>query len=222
MSVTMPITLDDVRRALALGEADGFDPTQALLRMSPQPRASGPPPDVVAKQAAVLLLLFQHRDLGGDDSLHFLLMRRQEYPGVHSGQISLPGGRQEAGETFVQTALREAEEEVGVLASDVRVIGALTPFYVPPSNFEIHPIVGTIGYHPQWVAQPLEVAELIEAPLSILLDEAAKGEDMMQRGEVSFQIRFYRVGEAVVWGATAAILGEMESRLRAVVVESGS
>ncbi|MBL8131517.1 MAG: CoA pyrophosphatase [Anaerolineae bacterium] len=207
---SLTITLDDVRRALALGEADGFDPVRALLRMSPQPRPTEPPPGIAARQAAVLLLLFP----GAEGALHFPLMRRQEYPGVHSGQISLPGGRQEVGETYVHTALREAEEEVGVLASDVRVIGSLTPFYIPPSNFEIHPIVGAISYRPPWNLHAYEVAELIETPLDVLFDEALKGEEMMQRGDAVFRIHFYRLGEAKVWGATAAILGEFEARLR--------
>src|SRR5690606_4979843 len=107
-----------------------------------------------------------------DDRLYFPLIRRQDHPGdVHGGQVSFPGGRQEQDETYEQTALREAEEEIGITPGDVQIIGTLTTLYVPPSNFEIHPIVGTISYFPRWIPQVAEVAEMIEAPLDVLFDD---------------------------------------------------
>lgn len=210
----MTITLNDIRRALAVSASDGFDPREAQARMSPNPRPIAPPPGIVAKQAAVLLLLFK-RDDGG---LYFPLMRRQEYPGdVHSGQISLPGGRQEQDETYEQTALREAEEEIGITPGDVQIIGTLTPLYVPPSNFEIHPIVGTIGYFPRWIPHIEEVAEMIEAPVDALFDDSLKGQEMLERRGAIFEIRYYRINGHKVWGATAIMLGELETRLRLAV-----
>src|SRR5258708_20970256 len=118
------VTLDDVRKALALPD---FDPLAAQVRMAPRPRPIrrvGLPGD--PRLAAVLVLLYPL-----DSVLHFPLMRRAEYEGVHSGQISLPGGKREDGETFEQTALRETREEFGVSAP-VEILGALTPLYVPP------------------------------------------------------------------------------------------
>jgi len=210
--VSVPITLADVLQALALSGADGFDADAARRHMSVQPRPLAPPPGTVARQSAVLLLIYPHHD---SRALHFPLMRRPDTRGVHSGQISLPGGSQEPGETTTETALREAEEEMGIRRADVTVIGALSPIYVPPSNFEIHPIVGTVSVAPAWLPNPAEVAELIEAPIAVLLDDSIKSARMLEREGHSFGVRIYTIAGHEVWGATAAILGEFELRLRA-------
>ncbi len=200
------ITLDDVRRALALSD---FDPLAAQLRMAPQPRpfrrADAP------KLASVLVLLYP---VGG--ALHFVLIRRTEYEGVHSGQISLPGGKREDGETFEQTALRETYEEIGV-QDPVEILGALTPLYVPPSDFEIHPFVGYLPERPVWSPDPNEVAEVIEAPLQLLLDPQIKGVEDWIRYGMPFTVAFYRIGLHKVWGATAIMLSELEARLQAIL-----
>jgi len=209
----MTVTLDHIERAIALSAADGFDVLAAQARMAPEPRPLAPPPGVTARQSAVLLLLYTT----ADGSLWFPLMRRTESTSVHSGQISLPGGRQEAGETFIETALREANEEIGIYPPDVRVLGELPSLYVPPSNFEIHPVVGTVPYLPLWNPYAGEVAEMVETPLSVLLDDSVKGTDMLNRNGATFRIHYYTVGAHRVWGATAALLGEFEMRLRRVV-----
>ncbi|HLY26919.1 MAG TPA: CoA pyrophosphatase [Aggregatilineales bacterium] len=211
---TLPaLTLDVLRRAVALS---GFDPAPAQLRMAPRPRPLRRAADRVGnpRLAAVLILVYPILD-----KLYFTLMRRPEYEGVHSGQISLPGGSREGDETFEQTALRESREEVGVTAP-VQVIGALTPIYVPPSDFEIHPIVGTLPQRPTLKADPGEVAEIIEAPLSILLDEQLKGSEELRRDGFTFTVGYYRVGSHKVWGATAAILSELEARLQRALQEN--
>lgn len=210
------VTLDDVRRALALSEADGFDGRQAQWLMSPNPRPTAPPQGMTAKQSAVLLLLYE-----ANGELNFPLMRRAEYPGVHSGQISLPGGKQEEGESFEQTALREAHEEVGIHAADVQIVGELTALYVPPSNFEIHPVVGVINYKPDWTPDPTEVAQVIEVSISALFDDSLKGDEVVDRGGMRFTIRYYLINGHKVWGATAVMLGELETRLRTVMPPAG-
>lgn len=204
-------TLEQVQRALALTSADNFDPETAKRHMSVQPRPLAPPPGVLARQAAVLLLLYPE-----GDHLLFPLMRRTETNGTHSGQISLPGGRQEPGETAEQTALREAEEEMGIRPADVSVIGGLARIYVPPSNFEIQPIVGISRMPPAWALEPSEVAELVIVPVDLLLDDTLKSERAMTRAGDSFMVRVYNLLGNEVWGATAAILGEFEARLRAI------
>jgi 8-oxo-dGTP pyrophosphatase MutT (NUDIX family) len=209
----MLITLDQVRRALALSALDGFDTYIAQERMAPQPRPLFPPPGKDPKLAAVLALLYHEPDGG----LYFPLMRRNEYPGVHSGQISLPGGKREGAETFEQTATRETEEELGIHARDVQIIGAMTPLYVPPSNFEIHPLVGYLPYRPAWKPDAHEVAEVLEVPLAVLLDDAAKGNETLDRSGLSFHIRYYHITGHKVWGATAIMLSELEMRLRGVL-----
>lgn len=207
-----PITLDHVRRALSLPD---FDAQAAQARMAPIPRPERPPETPgTARQAGVLVLLYPN---GGDGKLHFVLMRRNEYPGVHSGQIGLPGGKHEDGESLQETALREAEEEVGAPRQQIQVIGKLTRLYVPPSDYDIHPTVGYCDHHPVWQADPHEVAEIIEVPLDLLLDDSIKGSEQVTRYERPFTIHYYHVGPHKVWGATAIMLSELEGRLRAAL-----
>jgi 8-oxo-dGTP pyrophosphatase MutT (NUDIX family) len=209
---TAAITLDDVRRALALPD---FDPVAAQLRMAPQPRpfrrsdVPGTP-----KLASVLVLLYP---VGA--ALSFVLMRRTEYEGVHSGQISLPGGKREGDETFEQTALRETFEEIGV-SDPVEILGALTTVYVPPSDFEIHPFVGYLPHRPIWSPDTEEVAEIVEAPLYLLLDPAIKGVEEWMRSGNPLTVPFYGIAQHKVWGATAVMLSEFEARLQAVLTTS--
>ncbi len=212
-----PITLERVQRALSLSEADGFDAARARSHMSIQPRPIAPPPGVTARQAGVLLLLYA----GGDGTLHFPLIRRAETPGVHSGQISLPGGRQEPGETHIDTALREAQEEIGIDPAQVQVIGALSSIYVVPSNFMMFPVVGVIDHPPAWQMQPGEVAGVIETPVPLLLDDSIKSERTLVQNGMTLGVRVYTLSGYAVWGATAAVLGEFEARLRAALYVPG-
>jgi 8-oxo-dGTP pyrophosphatase MutT (NUDIX family) len=206
MSERASITLNDVRRALTL---PGFDALAAQQRMAPQSRLFAPNGSK-PRLAGVLVLLYP----GALDRLHFVLIRRTEYPGVHSGQISLPGGRREGEESLEQTALRETEEEVGARADGIEMLGGLASLYVPPSDFDIHPFVGYTPVRPAWRPQMSEVAEIIEMPLDRLLDDGAKDQETLQRGDLQISILFYRVGQHKVWGATAIILSELEMRLR--------
>jgi len=207
-----PLSLATVQRALAL---PGFDGRAAQLRMAPAPRPieRDPAQSGLPRTAAVLLLLYPLED----GELAFPLMKRNEYPGVHSGQISLPGGSAEPGETPQQTALRETCEEFGV-CEGVELLGLLTPLYVPPSDFEIHPVVGWSAARPVFQPDPREVAALLEIPLSHLLEDARKLTGNWElRSGIETAVRYYDLGASVVWGATAIILSEFEQRLRASV-----
>jgi 8-oxo-dGTP pyrophosphatase MutT (NUDIX family) len=189
-----------------------FDPVAAQMKISRGPRA-----DVAEWQhesdprlAATLMLLYPEAD-----GLHFLLTRRPDTLNSHAGQISFPGGKQEDGETFIQTALRETCEEVGI-CERIELLGELTPLWIPPSNFEVHPQVGYIKRLPPLRIDSSEVAEVIHTPLEILLDESVKGSDTMQYKDRSFEYGFYHIQGHQVWGATAAMLSEFEMRLRFV------
>lgn len=151
-----------------------------------------------------------------NDTLHFALIRRPTYEGVHSGQVSFPGGKHEAGETFEQTAIRETREELGITES-ITVLGALSPLYVPPSDFDIHPFVGYVSTHPIWAPSPDEVAEVIEVSLPTLLEDQYKAVEVWTHNDAPFQVPMYVFDGNKVWGATAVMLSEFEARLRRVV-----
>ena len=177
----------------------------AQIKLAPELRAESlrahPPAD--ARQAGVLILLYPHKGVW-----HFPLMKRAEDGLTHGGQISLPGGSQEAGESLQETALREACEEIGAACTEVEVLGQLSPLYIPPSNFLVTPTVGWADRRPDFRCDPREVAELIEAPLSVLFDrDVMKREPWMLRG-TTVEVPFYQIGPHKVWGVTAMILSE--------------
>jgi 8-oxo-dGTP pyrophosphatase MutT (NUDIX family) len=216
--MSTPCTFDDVRAALALPDFDG---TAAQRRMSPLARPMGRPGDLpdVPRLGAVLLLFYCI-----DDELTLVLTKRPEYDGVHAGQVSCPGGRHEPPEALSDTALRETYEEIGVPPADVELLGKLTPLYIMPSDFEVHPFVGryTGAGRPRFVPDTREVAAILEAPLRLLLDPATRAKEEMElRGGLRMPVPFFRVGEDKVWGATAMILSEFVERLRYAAVPAG-
>lgn len=206
------ITLKTVRAALALDDP-AFDPVAAQQKISRGPRNEAIEwhHEDDPRLAATMMLLYPV-----EDGLYFLLTRRPDTLTSHAGQISFPGGKQEDGESFTATALRETCEEVGI-CERIELLGALTPLWIPPTNFEVHPQVGYVKRLPTLRIDPVEVAEVIQTPLDLLLDDSAKGRDTMKYKDRSFEYGFYRVGEHQVWGATAAMLSEFESRLRLVL-----
>lgn len=202
-------TLDDIQRAL---ELPGFDHEQAWRLMAPRPRVLRRSPNLpgAARDAAVLLLLYPR-----DGELTFVLTRRTDSVGTHKGQISLPGGAVEPDDDGpVAAALRETCEELAVCDENIRLLGELTPLYVVVSDFVIHPIVGYLPAHPQFVPQPSEVAEVIEVRLADLLDEQVKVEERWTLSGVEVDVPYYRLNGHIIWGATAIILSEFENRLR--------
>ena len=127
---------------------------QKLLRLSPPENAV---------QSSVLILLYPYMG-----SVGLVLMLRPEYPGIHSGQISLPGGKyEETDESLIYTALREAQEETGIDPGQVQILGQLTEMYIPPSNFLVTPVVGYQPSRPFFTANPKEVEKIIEIRLEI-------------------------------------------------------
>lgn len=197
--------LDRLRQRLD-GPLPGLD---AHMRMMPATRLTVYRDLVVpddAKRSAVLILLFP-----GSEGLHFPLIERTEYPGVHSKQIGLPGGAWEHGDSdYIATALREAEEEIGVQRHQVEVVGQLSSLYIPPSNFWVQPVVGYLPFRPAYLPDPAEVASVIETPLHQILDGSAVGQSkVMHSTGTSLTVPSYTIQGHVVWGATAMILAEL-------------
>ena len=203
-------TLDEVRRALSR-PLPGLD---AHLKMAPQPRP-GRYPDLALpnnfREGGVLILLYPR-----SERLHLVLTRRTETVRSHKGQISLPGGKREGGETLVQTALRETCEELGVPPDeDTEVLGQLSALYPPPSNYCIHPFVAHRSVVPVFNPDPVEVAEVLEVPLATLLNPAIRKVDYWPDPvfESRRRVPFFDVDGQVVWGATAMILSELVTLL---------
>ncbi len=177
---------------------------RAQITMAPLSRPFHPPPGVEPRQAGVLLLLYP---LGQE--LHLVLTVRTSDLNHHSGQISLPGGGWEEGDaSLLETALREAREEIGVTTAELEVLGSLTPLYVPPSNNVVHPFVVYAPRRPVFRPDPGEVAELLEVPLSLLVDPTTRREEDWNWEGATLRLPFYAVGEHKVWGATAIVLAE--------------
>jgi 8-oxo-dGTP pyrophosphatase MutT (NUDIX family) len=149
-------------------------------------------------------------------ALHLPLILRAEDGGRHSGQVSFPGGAQEDGETIVQTALREAREEVGVPPDSVTVLGRLTSLYIPASGYRITPTVGYALVRPPFVLDEVEACELIEAPLAAFMSDDNVVEETWQFGLVPVRAPFFAVGRHKVWGATAMVLAELAAVVRGI------
>ena len=152
--------------------------------------------------AAVLVLAYPKQ---GEP--HIVLTKRSETVADHKGQISLPGGAWEKDDADLEvTALREAEEEVGVRGADIRVLGRLEDVYVPVSNFLIAPYVGVLHYAPSFRPDPFEVAHVIEVPI-----QGLRRPEIYQEGEWLLRgrrrwVRYYQCGPHQIWGATARVV----------------
>jgi len=186
---------------------------EAQKRMSPEGRRNLRNGNLPEKKAGVLILLYPE-----ESRICFPLMRRPEYGGVHSGQISLPGGKKEDNDrNLVETALRETEEELGISAIDVQVLGSLSELYIQPSNVDVLPVVGYVKKVPNFVPDSFEVMELIEADLSLLLSENTIKQKMIKvNNSTNIASPYYDIGGNVVWGATAMILSEFVTVLQEI------
>lgn len=147
-----------------------------------------------------------------------LLFPRQAHPHVvltvrsdrvrHSGQVSLPGGVVEPGESFADAALREAREEVGLDTTNVRVLGHLTPLDIPVSGFRLHPIVAATAIAPRLAPSDEEVARILEVPMAELIDPARFKTSDRERDGRWLSIPAFHVAGQEIWGATAMVLAE--------------
>jgi 8-oxo-dGTP pyrophosphatase MutT (NUDIX family) len=151
-----------------------------------------------------------------DGKIFMVFIKRTEYPGVHSGQISFPGGGWEQGDkNMVDTALREAEEEIGVIRSTVVPIGKLTDLFIPPSNFLVTPVVGFTRERPDFMPDPDEVDRILEFPLEDLLNELnIQDKDITIFPAIRLKVPCFYVDGNVIWGATAMILNELIEVIR--------
>ena len=187
-------SLSDALRAVLL------DPAEATAR-----RVHG------RTKAAVLAALYVE-----DGELHAVFTHRRHDLRSHAGEISFPGGRRDAGEDLRDTALREAEEEIGLPRDAVEILGALDPTPTVATNYAVYPFVGLIEPGMQWTLSAREVEQVLELRLCDL--RAAHSRTRLLHRGIPFRTDVYSVGEGlVIWGATARMVGDLLARLGPVL-----
>lgn len=181
---------------------------EAQIKMAPKPideRRFSEDPSRPAKLGGVMILFYPD-DIG----IHIPLMKRPEYNGAHSGQISFPGGKLEKGDKdLVATALRETQEEIGVEQAAVEVIGNLSEMFIIASNFKVLPTIGVLYEKPEFVPDLIEVVEVFPMNLRQLHDESIRKIKTMHFPPYTIQSPYFEVRGEVVWGATAMMLSEL-------------
>ena len=165
------------------------------------------------KQAAVLLLLYPNRF----SKICFALIRRNQYPGAHSGQIGFPGGKIEKSDASSWgAALRETHEEIGVAQHLISLVRPLTSLYIPPSNFNVAPYLAWTSAYPKFKLNSKEVADLIEVPVrDFLRCKPQSYRDQLIQNEAVEDIPYYELQNQRVWGATAMMLSEFQQLMLA-------
>jgi 8-oxo-dGTP pyrophosphatase MutT (NUDIX family) len=162
------------------------------------------PEKIAINNAGVMLLIYPF-----ENSYATVFMKRTEYPGVHSGQVSFPGGKADQSDSSIkQTALRETKEEFGIPETDIEILGKLTPLHIPVSSFDIYPFVGLLKKRPQFNIDPNEVEYLIEINLDLFLTDKISKVELQTHGKYTGNVPYYLVNNDKIWGATAMVLSE--------------
>jgi 8-oxo-dGTP pyrophosphatase MutT (NUDIX family) len=187
----------------------------AAPQMSPElsyGRHAGPPP-ATAIAAAVMLLLYPR-----NGRWHIPLTQRPAGLPRHGGQISLPGGRVERGESPEAAAKRELVEELGI-SEPISLLGRLPDRYVYASDYVITPHVAAIDHRPHWIPDAREVERVVEMPVDVLFDATAVDRMTVERGPLVFHAPCYTASGVRIWGATAVILAELADAVRLAAQE---
>jgi 8-oxo-dGTP pyrophosphatase MutT (NUDIX family) len=162
------------------------------------------------RHAATMMLLYPRKD-----EWFFALMLRPDYDGVHGGQVSFPGGKRDPNETPEDNALRELNEEIGVLAKEVKLLGKLSDVYIPPSNMLVNPYVGMLENEPIFIPDEREVERVLEVPLMDLFNDELIKNKKVEVGKYSdnpflIEVPYFELCYETVWGATALMLIEFK------------
>jgi len=168
-----------------------------------------------ANRAGVMALFYPD----GQQQTKLVLILRNTYNGVHSAQISFPGGKFEPNDgSLEKTAIRETFEEIGILEKHIEVIKQLTEVYIPPSNFYVQPFLGIIKDIPTFIKQEDEVEEVIEVSLQhFLKDDTVINTVVNTSYKIEVEVPAYQLNGYIVWGATAMMLSEIKDLLKNVL-----
>lgn len=159
-----------------------------------------------SQNAGVLILLYPN-----NSEIYTTLIKRPVYQGVHSGQVSLPGGKFEEDKdiSIVETSFRETQEEIGVPKSSISFVGKLTPLYIPVSNIHVQPVIGCLSQEPQFTADSREVDKIYKINIRELLTPECIAEDeIIISDNRKITAPYYKFNHLQIWGATAMILSE--------------
>ncbi|MDZ4664007.1 MAG: CoA pyrophosphatase [Bacteroidota bacterium] len=160
------------------------------------------------RKSAVTLLLYKN-----NGSYHIPLLKRHEYDGKHSNQVGLPGGKFDKDDgNLMNTALRELQEEIGVKKQDIEVLGALTPLYIPVSNFYVEPFIAIYKHdNIDFTVDQREVKQLIQLDTALLkLDSLIEYDGIVSGDAYKLKTPYFNVEGEIIWGATAMILNEFK------------
>ncbi len=200
------LDLVDLGRRLKRRLSGALPGAEAQLRLSPEPRFGWVPGHIPpsARPGAGLLLLYPRQG-----SLHTVLTLRNAALQQHAGQLSLPGGAVESGESLADSALREAREEIGLSTETVEVLGTLSPLYIPVSGFALHPVVAISTRPLAFDPDPTEVQRLYEVAIDQLRDPERRFEETREDEGRRYRVPFVRIDDQKLWGATAMVISEM-------------
>lgn len=186
----------------------------ARQNMAPTP-VSGKKPNVKphkeSRKSAVLVLLLPPSSGYMPD---LLLTVRNKNLGHHAGQISFPGGMIEPGETGIQAALRETQEEVGIDSEKINILGVLSELYVAPSDNLILPVIGVINFRPKLHLQQNEVEQAFTVPVTTLMDQKYLEIETWNIRDYTLQVPYWNIHEVPLWGATAMMCAELVEVLK--------
>ena len=196
----------DLSKLLSKLEQSHLPGWEAQKKLMPGGRNLLPEPEAYT-EAAVLLALYPQ-----NGEIWFPLIKRSHDGFAHSGQIALPGGRMEAGESYEETATREAWEEVGLPIDACRLVGRLSPLPIPVSGFRVQPVIATLEQAPSFTANPLEVAQIIPLSVQELCAKDIRIHHRELHGRI-WEIPYFDVNGHRLWGATAMILSEFREMI---------